>query len=253
MRAVLTVFFLFLSSFAVGVEPLYALLACDTQSNLRSSILSNKAHMLDLLKTISVQAGLELHTTVLMGCDLTEAAIFDWIHEVQKSPRGVALFSYSGHGYRTQACVGSIPFLYFSKGRRTFRTDCFIREFEASGQRLAIMLLDCCNNANRLFQLEKFPPGRVAENLPGMKTLFLETEGTITFVGASPGGSSWYYYGTGGLFTSSFIWSILDETRVKEASWQKLFEQARRRCAPQQKPVCLLNISLASEKSHKVS
>ena len=243
MRMLLLAFFLLISSFASSGEPLYALIACDTQSNLRSSVLSNKAHISDLLEIISVRAGMELHATVLMGGDLTEAAIFDWIHEVQKAPSGVAFFSYSGHGYRTQACTGVIPYLFFSKGRRTFRTDVFVHEFESSGQRLAIMLLDCCNNTNNAFRMEKLPRRRVVGDFPGMKTLFLETEGTIVFVGSSPGGSSWYYYGEGGLFTSSFIRSILEETQTKEASWQKLFDRAYRRCAPQQKPLSLMNIS----------
>ena len=225
-------------------EHLYALIACDTLSSLRMEVVSNKANMLKILETISSQTGLTLHTKILTGKDLTEKAIYAWLDEVREDPQGVALFSYSGHGYRTESCAESVPFLFFSEKAFTFRTDAFYHKLESVGQRLTILLLDCCNSYDRkrLHEKSLFQPN--VRDLPGMKTLFLETRGTIIFMGAVPGETSWYYYGQGGVFTSSFIQSLFEETRKQDATWSSLFTRTYRLCAPrQQHPFSLLNIS----------
>ena len=244
MRAIILAFLIALPSFGRGEDHLYALIACDTQSNLRYEVMCNKTRLLDALETISTQAGLTLHSTVLTGIDLTEEKIFEWLDEVRQSPNGVVLFSYSGHGYRNEQSVGEIPLLFFCKKSRTFQTPEFYRQLESSGQRLIIMLLDCCNSFNTGFMFEKRPPERVIiRRLPGMKKLFLGTKGTAVFMGASPGGTSWYYRGRGGLFTSSFIQSLMEETKEESASWKSLFRRTYDRCAPQQHPFSLLDVS----------
>jgi hypothetical protein len=236
-------FFLLLTAPMFGGEHLYALLACDTLSNLRSEVAINKNRLLKLLDAISLQTGLDLRTTVIEGKDLTEGAFYAWMEQVRQDPDGVVLFSYSGHGHRTESSAEAVPYLCFSKSPADFKTDVFYHKLESSGQRLTIVLLDCCNVFKTEHSLKKsiFP---APKNLPGMKALFLENRGTIVLMGAIPGESSWYYYGQGGLFTSSLIQSLFEEAQRENASWQCLFDRTSQLCKRrQQHPFSLLNIS----------
>jgi len=104
------------------------------------------------------------------------------------------------------------------------------------------MLLDCCNNVTgRGFRGR--PKSPMGYNFPGMKKLFLETQGTIVIMGAAPGGTSWYFHGKGGLFTSMFIRSLFEETQNENASWKRLFDRTYNYCIEQQRPFSILNIS----------
>lgn len=240
---VVTLFFtLFSPIFAPCVEHIHALIAGDTFCNLKAEVNNNKVHMVQTLETIAAQTGMILDITVLTDNNLTEKAIFAWLDQVRQTPGGVALFSYSGHGYRTESCTEPLPLLYFTRNTHAFRTDTFYHQLESTGSRLTIMLLDCCNTLGR-YSIPAYPKSPLAQDLPGMKKLFLGTQGKIVFMGAAPAGTSWYYHGQGGLFTSSFIRSLLEETQISEASWQRLFERTYRYCSSIQRPFSLLNIS----------
>jgi hypothetical protein len=236
----ITLFFAPIS--ASCVEHLHALIACDTFSNLKAEVINNKTNLLKTLETIAAQTGMSLHVTVLTGADLTDRAVFSWLDQVRKTPDSVALFSYSGHGFRTSNYTEAIPFLFFTRDTHEFRTDQFYHRLESTGARLSIMLLDCCNNVTS-HGLRRRPKSPMGYSFPGMKKLFLETQGTIVLMGAAPGGTSWYFHGKGGLFTSMFIRSLFEETQNENASWKRLFEKTYRYCAEHQRPLSLLNIS----------
>lgn len=241
-----TIALLFAPISASSLEHLHALIACDTFSNLRAEVINNKNNLLKTLNTISSQTGMSLHVTVLTGADVSDRAIFEWLQKVRQTPGCVALFSYSGHGFRTEDYTGAIPFLFFTRDTHEFRTDQFFQQLKSAGTRLAIMLLDCCNSVRRQdFTWRTKSP--MTYCFPGMKKLFLETKGTIVFMGAAPKGTSWYFHGRGGLFTSMFISALFEETQIENASWQRLFDRTYKYCVPQQQPFSLLNISSAEK------
>jgi hypothetical protein len=228
---------------ASSAEHLHALIACDTFSNLRAEVNNNKVNLLKTLETIADQTGMSLHVTVLTGSNLTDKAIFAWADQVRQSPGGVALFSYSGHGFRTEATTEALPLLFFTRNTHAFRTDLLYHQLESAGPRLTVLLLDCCNGPRGPRMPRGRPKSPMVQNLPGMKRLFLETKGNVVFMGAAPGGISWYNFGRGGIFTSMFIRSLLEETQRPDASWQQLFNRTYQYCRPQQQPFSLLNIS----------
>lgn len=244
MRTIaLMITLLFTPISASCLEHLYALIVCDTFSNLRAEVINNKNNLLKTLDTIASQTGMSLHVTTLTGVDVTDRSIFAWLQQVRQTPGCVALFSYSGHGFRTEGYTEALPFLVFTKDTKQFRTDQFFQQFKSTGARLAIMLLDCCNNVTKRHLFRKQAKSPVVYSFPGMKKLFLETQGTVVFMGAAPGGVSWYHHGKGGLFTTAFITSLFEETQTENASWQRLFDRAYKQCARKQYPLSLLNIS----------
>jgi hypothetical protein len=227
-------------------ETLTALLACDTLSDLSSSVKKDMGSLKTLLKTVSHYTGIHVKTEELTGDGLSANSVWEWVARVKKSPPEIVLIYYSGHGYRTDATSSSWPLLFFSKNRESLDSQTLWNDLRGTGPRLVIILLDCCNcpplqtslGTQRICHRTR----HVDKKRPGLKTLFLKTQGSVVAVGASPGESA-FALDTGSLFTTSLAQAIRSSTRTKNISWSTIFEQTAVLCGHMQRPLCLVQTS----------
>ncbi len=247
------VFFFFLAPFTeLFGESLHALIACDTRSNIRTSTRKDIAHLRTSLREISIQTGLHLSMRFLYGDNLSTEKVQAWISSVKKKPPDIVLFYYSGHGFRTRASTTPWPSLYFPKKLENISSETVYNDLRTLPSRLVIIILDCCNT------VMKGPPSLMAAlapdrghqraSLPGLKTLFIRTEGIIIAAGSSPGESA-FAQDDGSIFTNSLIQALSTEAKNEEVSWKNIFDRVSMICSPRQRPISFLQVTPIAHKS----
>ena len=241
--------------YASSHQSLTALLACDTLSDLESSVKRDMANVKILLNDINKYTGIRVKTVELSDKKLTITSVREWIEEVKRSQPQVALFYYSGHGYRTASTSSSWPLLFFSQKKESLNSERIWNELKETGPRLIIILLDCCNSQSfRIpFGFLGLPKGAepIGKRRPGFKTLFLQTQGTVVGVGASPGESA-YAFHNGGLFTTSLIKTLHSSTGDKSVSWNAVLQHTANLCSQMQSPLCIVQTTDLALKSHRL-
>ncbi len=223
----------------VYCEEIRAIFACDTISDIKVSTKHDVSNLTKALSTIAKQTNLSLKIDTLEGRELTHHRLNAKIDSLRGKNNGVVLFYYSGHGFRTDRMSTIWPRLYFPAKKERVLTEEITEKLKSLGARLVIILLDCCNNPaivkSPLMVLRAKGVGQ-PRNMPGLKTLFLRSRGTVIASGSSPGGFS-FSYKTGSIFTSSFIDALSDRCLSEQTSWQAVMEQTIARCAPVQQPI----------------
>lgn len=246
------VFFPFAPICATSHQTLTALLACDTLSDLESSVKKDMANVKILLNEINKYTGIRVKTVELSDKKLTIDSVREWIDDVKQSQSQIALFYYSGHGYRTASTSSSWPLLFFSQKKESLNSERIWNELKDTGPRLIIIILDCCNSQSfRIpFGFLGTPKGNepVDKKHPGFKTLFLQTQGSVIGVGASPGESA-YAFHSGGLFTTSLIRTLHSSTGNKTISWNAILEHTATLCSKMQRPLCIVQTTDLTSKS----
>jgi hypothetical protein len=251
MRYCLLLLFVLSSYTCFSEESIHALLACDTFSDLRSSTKKDIAHLKTALREIAAHTGLRLSTHMLYGDTLTSKNVYAWAKKAQTLRADVLVFYYSGHGLRSHS---QWPMLMFPSRKESFPSEKLYENLKTLHSRLIIILLDCCNNSPP----SAYPPIFLAtpkqaqvqkKHLPGLKPLFLKTQGIIMAVGASPGEAA-YAFDNGSVFTNSFIKALKKKALIKHITWKGIFDEALHICSPMQTPVSYLQISsIAPKKS----
>ena len=239
---------------AASHQTLTALLACDTLSDLESSVKRDMANVKVLLSEIEKYTGIRVKTVELSNKKLTIDGVREWIEGVKQSQSQIALFYYSGHGYRTASTSSSWPLLFFSQKKESLNSERIWNELKETGPRLIIIILDCCNS-----QSFRIPFGflgvpkkneTVDKRHPGFKTLFLQTQGSVIGVGASPGESA-YAFHNGSLFTTSLVKTLHASTGNKTISWNAIFEHTAILCSQMQRPLCIVQTTDFAPKSNR--
>ena len=225
-------------------QRLHALIACDTHSDLRSSTKKDLAHLKTTLRKISMYTGLRLKMHVLIGNALTADNVNLWTKGIEKALPDVVVFYYSGHGCASQETLW--PCLVFPRKRERFPSEALYKRLHSLRSRLVIILLDCCNNSvpspiqGFVQRAKNASPCKT--HLPGLKTLFLKTQGIIIAAGSAPGEEA-FTVANGSLFTNSFVNALTSAPTKEQVSWKTIFERTAEACFPTQRPLFVLNVS----------
>ena len=246
MRWYLLLSLLLVNLTAYSEQSLEALIACDTFSDLRFSTRKDFIHLRSALREISSHTGLRLKMNILTGSSLTSNNVESWVENIEKAPADVVLFYYSGHGCQPQNMTTPWPCLMFPKKIEFFSSDALCARLKAIHSRLVIIILDCCNTTESTTPpgLQVFAPkvARAKTSLPGLKTLFLKTQGLVITAGSSPGEAA-YALGNGSLFTNALIQALHTGTASTAVSWEGIFNHASEICSTRQHPISSLHIA----------
>jgi hypothetical protein len=101
--------------------------------------------------------------------------------------------------------------------------------------RLCIIIFDCCNGfattkPSNLLVRSFGPVLSKKPLLPGLRTLFLETQGMITASAASPGElATTFIRGrlTGGVFTTGLIFAMQELAKTPRVSWTDIMQSTK--------------------------
>jgi hypothetical protein len=230
---------------ATPERTIYALIACDTITELKTSSQHDIEKVKKMLSATETNASVSLNVRILKGDDLNVANVQSWFKFLRTTKnRDVILFYFSGHGFRIDPMKTPWPYLYFPSKNEQVPSKPISKELLAIGGRLVIVIFDCCNNAAPAKSLCSLAQAKGLSNaLPGLRTLFLKTQGSVIAVGSSPGQSA-YALKDGGLFTNSIVTSIYDQCQSLNTSWKSILKQASHLCSPIQKPYCVINTSV---------
>ncbi|MBO4672847.1 MAG: caspase family protein [Bacteroidaceae bacterium] len=178
--------------------------------------------------------------TIVSETDFGKANVANAIENFKPGSKDIAVFVYSGHGFRFQdqkdyfPCIDLSPTAYDKAVENyTTMTDIY-NAFTAKGARLNIVLSDCCNtkvgqeapaavSVSTLFS-------RASHSLDTdkLRNLFLGQGGNVWATAASPGEASWCSV-KGGFFLLSFIESLryqISTMTQEKPSWESLINLA---------------------------
>ena len=178
--------------------------------------------------------------TIVSENDFGKANVAKAIENFKPGKQDIAVFIYSGHGFRFQdqkdyfPCIDLSPTAYDKAVENyTTMTDVY-KAFTDKGARLSIVLSDCCNtkvgyetptavSMNSLFS-------RASHSLDTdkLRNLFLGQGGNVWATAASPGEASWCSV-KGGVFLLSFIESLryqISTLTQEKPSWESLINLA---------------------------
>jgi hypothetical protein len=231
---------------AYSEQSIKALIACDTLSELKFSTRRDFIHVRSILREVSVQTGLRLNINSLLGPSLSSENVQSWVQSVEREAPDVVFFYYSGHGSRSESATIPWPCLFFPQAFERFRSADLCARLRTLRSRLVIVILDCCNTPTTSLPptLPDLIPKGIQRKipLPGLTSLFLDTQGIIIAAGATPGEDS-FALENGGLFTNSLIQAIHVESSATNVSWDSIFNLTSLLCSPTQRPFSSLQIS----------
>lgn len=218
---------------------IYALIACDTiTKEIRPASLADIDRMTTSLKNIASQTGLKLKLTLLSGNRLSCKSILEWVDILPQSSSDIVLFYYSGHGLRFEKCHGPWPSILLNNGKDECQAvdgESIEKVIQKKDPRLGIVFFDCCNNVVSM----KSP---LAESLiipkspalPGLKALFLDSEGMITACAAAKGEVALSIVRsnpTGGIFTSGLLYILRKYGTYAQIDWNHISHLSTALCA----------------------
>ena len=189
--------------------------------------------MLNTLRKIAECTQMTLRPTILQGKDASVSAVRQWFLQEQKRPHTVLFFYFSGHGMKHKT-LKPWPYLSLSLKKQLLDMNEIISLIESMKSRLSLVLSDCCNSSASakgpiqnskepfVFQQKKFTKGALK--------LFRKTKGHIRATAATPGQ---FGIGTekGGLFTLSFLFSLMTTCQDKNPSWNDVFNKTSSVCS----------------------
>ena len=263
LRAIFVVFLFCFGTAASALEHkpvLRALIACDLISyNLRGGTRADAIRMRQNISAIARLLGISSKITTLHKGQMTVPRIRKWIASLPKNGNDIAFFYYSGHGGRTGRSQGRWPFIVCPKKPPSKRPVVFMgkticRQILRKKPRLAVVLFDSCNNQIRMKgPLDELPSNffDVDETeLPQLKKLFLESRGAVIASASSPGEKAFTLVQgpfSGGIFTTSVLFSLKYYTPGADVSWNTLFLGSNLLCQRifhgEQNPQCSIRLS----------
>lgn len=254
MQIVLLIFLCLSPCEVYAKQILSALIACDTYSDLRTTTRKDTLHLRSALRSLCTHTDLRLKIHFLNGEALTAKNVDTWVRGIENAPSDIVFFYYSGHGRQANSTSTPWPYLLFPKNVETFPVEPLCERLEKLSSRLVIIILDCCNSIVRSklpnpisFAFKGLP---VKKSFPGLKTLFLKSQGRIIAAGAKPGEDS-YSLDNGSFFTNSLIKALRTETTSAKVSWNSIFTQTALECSSMQHPIYQLTVFPIPDKEKK--
>jgi hypothetical protein len=212
---------------------LHAIILCDTTAdNIGFSVEADLKRVRLEIQKIGNFTDMQIKESIFIGHNI-DNDLLQKLKGLEIEPDDVAIFFFSGHGFRTDSKQDNIwPNLYLSPINRGLDFNLIITTLEEKKPRLIIAIADCCNNVipekNAPSLLEK---GRKHSKMNVLalknnyKTLFLDQSGKIIASGCIPGEFSW---GTklGGLYTVAFFDTLNSEIiNPKKPDWHTILDK----------------------------
>lgn len=190
------------------------------------------------LREISKAVGISMQKYVVNGEKFSKAEAQRTINEMKIGRNDVVFFYYSGHGFRWSNQTDRYPQFDMRYSEYTPLSEQTALAFSdvakaisAKGARLNILMSDCCNSDIGRNQMTStnFMSSRSFQGaeITKLKKLFLNSTGTITLSGSSPGEYSWCNV-NGGFFTLSFIQALKEEIgymRNESPTWEHIAQK----------------------------
>lgn len=211
----------------VGAATLHAIFVIDTgDKNIGTMVARDLGIVGDEVQRIAQETGLTLNDRVYKGADFTIENVKGAVQSVAPGPDDVVFFYYSGHGFRTPPKKSDWPYFYFHS-ERTIDFGWVADTLSAKGARLAIALVDACNNVVnvQVREEQKGLPASAQKAAAGYKDLFLRYKGAIAGASSIPGETS-TATASGSLFTLSFLKALREEIAQPRPSWESLMKKA---------------------------
>ena len=174
--------------------------------------------------------------TLISETDFNKENVAKAIKDFHPGSKDIAVFVYSGHGFRFQdqkdyfPCIDLSPSDY-DKAVENYSTMTDIyNAFTAKGARLNIVLSDCCNTRvgqetpTAVSISTLFSRASNSFDADKLRNLFLSQSGNVWATAASPGEASWCSV-KGGFFLLSFIESLryqISTLTQDKPSWEAL-------------------------------
>ncbi len=215
---------------------LYALLVCDTASNLTAAVRLDQKRMTELFERQMPED--RCSVVVLKGADVTPQRVRKYYDELKPGPNDALVFYFTGHGairdgnsYSFELQSDGAP-SKFPLGRADVR-----KMMTAKKTRLAVLLTDCCANKERL---PPPPPvagaplaSRALDSRPAkpsafMQSLFFDCAG-LSDITAATRDVALCDPDRGSYFTIALTAAAAQKTAP--ATWEALLEQVRQRTA----------------------
>jgi Caspase domain len=212
---------------AVSAATLHAIFVIDTNDkNIGGMVARDLGIVGDEVQRIAQATGMALNDTVYKGGDFTIDNVKQAINGAAAGPDDVIFFYYSGHGFRTPPKRSDWPYFFFHS-QRTIDFGWVADTLSKKGARLAISLVDACNNVVnvQVREEQKGMPASADKAAAGYKDLFLRYKGWVAGASSIPGETS-TATSSGSLFTISFLKALREEIAQPNPSWQNLMDKA---------------------------
>lgn len=206
---------------------LHAIFVIDTDDKSIGGMVARDLGIVgDEVQRIAQATGLTLADRVYKGRDFTIDNVKNAVNSVAPGPDDVVFFYYSGHGFRTPPKKSDWPYFFFHS-ERTIDFGWVADTLRNKGARLAISLVDACNNVVnvQVREEQKGIPATASKAAAGYKELFLGYKGFVTAASSIPGETS-TATGSGSLFTLSFLKALRSEIAQARPGWKSLMENA---------------------------
>ncbi len=199
-----------------------AFIAVDARGDYKISGKPNIQLIQNTLKLISLGAGLDLDM-VQAGKRPLDTAISSWAKKLKKSD--IAIFYFSGRGYRLSSTDGPWPILSLKGTRSTFDANALVSLIKKIKPRLGLILLDCGNNNIDLFSKSESLRSRLQlakkSIYKGIEKLFKQSKGLIVASATLPGNFS-LLSNQGSYFTLAFIHTLFQLAKKRKTSWDEV-------------------------------
>jgi hypothetical protein len=208
------------------IRRLHALIVIDTQSDLRDSIIVDKARIESLLaRTIPKD---RYDATTLVGGEVTRERVLAYYRNLKADRSDALLFYYAGHG-AVDPTRGQ--YFYFQKGKTDPLFRSVLRQAILQKQAgLSILLTDCCSNhlkvPNKRRRSDTAAPAK--DISPVARCLLFQARGIVDITAASDN-AAWGDDQDGGIFTRTVARLVLgdadrlDTDRDGFVSWKEFF------------------------------
>jgi hypothetical protein len=209
------------------------LLAIDTNSDLKESVLRDKARVQRLFSTTLPPGRYDV--TILTGKKLTRANILAYYRKLKTGPREGLVFFYAGHGAMDPK-KGHYFYLQQGKVKPILRSE-VRKAMQDRGPGLAVLLTDCCSDSLPLKDafvkrpIEKAKEPRTIH--PTMRCLFFQARGLVDITAATTS-ASFSDEKDGGVFTRVLTGLLTKEVRALDTnkdnfvSWSEFFPRLQK-------------------------
>jgi hypothetical protein len=223
-------------SFSIQAADLIAIIAADTlDQDIGKSVKKDFNNMRKQMQTVAKYTGLNLKEVLMEGRSTNPQLFMQKINAVKANSDDVIVFYFGGHGYRTLS-KGKSPWpnLVFSQQDKGIEYDLVIYNLMQKHPRFLITIADVCNS---FIKDKNAPPlvtrafrAAIPEDIirSNYQQLFLKEAGMINVTSSQVGETSAGSDEEGGAYTSAFLISLRDETKlVSTAKWRTLLERAK--------------------------
>ena len=215
---------------------LYGLIFCDTLScDIKPSTTADVTRMKATISEISAITGLHEMTTVLDGASYSPFSLHQWILSTQPTVNDVVFCYFGCHGFRTVNQQTPWPRIFFPLQKASLDGNGILNAIVRWKPRLAIIIFECCNSVIWHRIKGKIPFSTSSLSPIGITKLFNEQHGIAVACSASPGERAFgiperHDFPSGGIFTTSFLTLLSDESSLSHPSWGSLFERTSLMC-----------------------